>query len=163
MKTGRNSLCNCGSGLKYKNCCGPKEGAGKRPIVIMIGAVLICSAVVLAFFARNSNQLPSDGIPAGSGAPAAQPAPGAAQTGTPGAPQPPGPAPEGKVWSVEHGHWHDASAPGQGAPAGTLTAPGSTAQGAAQPAAQPGSPQPPGPAPAGKVWSVEHGHWHDAK
>lgn len=25
----------------------------------------------------------------------------------------------------------------------------------------PGSPQPPGPAPEGKVWSVEHGHWHD--
>ncbi len=24
------------------------------------------------------------------------------------APQPPGEAPPGKVWSVEHGHWHDA-------------------------------------------------------
>jgi hypothetical protein len=24
-----------------------------------------------------------------------------------------------------------------------------------------GSPQP-GPAPPGKVWSTEHGHWHDA-
>ena len=23
------------------------------------------------------------------------------------------------------------------------------------------SAQPPGPAPAGKVWSPEHGHWHD--
>lgn len=26
---------------------------------------------------------------------------------TPG-PPPPGPAPQGKVWSYEHGHWHDA-------------------------------------------------------
>ena len=26
------------------------------------------------------------------------------------APQPPGEAPPGKVWSVEHGHWHDAPA-----------------------------------------------------
>ena len=25
-----------------------------------------------------------------------------------GASAPPGPAPEGKVWSQEHGHWHDA-------------------------------------------------------
>jgi len=27
------------------------------------------------------------------------------------APQPPGKAPPGKVWSVEHGHWHDAPSP----------------------------------------------------
>ena len=27
------------------------------------------------------------------------------------APQPPGEAPPGKVWSVEHGHWHDAPSP----------------------------------------------------
>jgi hypothetical protein len=54
--------------------------------------------------------------------------------------EPPGPAPPGKVWSKEHGHWHDLA---------------------------PESPQvsipsePPGPAPPGKVWSKEHGHWHD--
>jgi hypothetical protein len=47
-----------------------------------------------------------------------------------------------RVWSEEHGHWHDVGAGGEG-------------QGT------PG-PQPPGPAPAGKVWSEEHGHWHDA-
>ena len=52
------------------------------------------------------------------------------------APQPLGPAPEGKVWSEEHGHWHDAN----------LNA----------------APQPLEPAPEGKVWSEEHGHWHDA-
>ena len=49
---------------------------------------------------------------------------------------------EGKVWSEEHGHWHDAS-------------------GDSSPAGQPGPP-PPGPIPPGKVWSYEHGHWHDA-
>jgi hypothetical protein len=52
--------------------------------------------------------------------------------------QPPGPAPPGKVWSPEHGHWHDVS-----------------------PTTSPVSAQPPGPAPPGKVWSPEHGHWHD--
>jgi len=47
-----------------------------------------------------------------------------------------------RVWSAEHGHWHDTGAGGEG-------------QGT------PG-PQPAGPAPAGKVWSEAHGHWHDA-
>jgi hypothetical protein len=46
-------------------------------------------------------------------------------------------APAGKVWSEEHGHWHDAPVP----TAASL---------------------PPGPPPPGKVWSPEHGHWHDA-
>ena len=45
-------------------------------------------------------------------------------------------APAGKVWSEEHGHWHDSSSNT------TL--------------------QPLGPVPEGKVWSEEHGHWHDA-
>jgi len=85
------------------------------------------------------------------------------------APQPPGPAPEGKVWSAEHGHWHDAPgatpgvtlmpAPMQAAP--TEGAPAVTLMPMAPPAA-PGSPQPAGPAPPGKEWSVDHGHWHDA-
>lgn len=72
-------------------------------------------------------------------------------------PQPPGPAPAGKVWSAEHGHWHDQ----------TPTLPTSRTASPVQvqtssPAFQTKAPQPPGPAPAGKVWSPEHGHWHDA-
>jgi hypothetical protein len=63
-------------------------------------------------------------------------------------PQPPGPAPAGKVWSPLHGHWHDAPAAGattatQGSPTMDI-------------------PPPAGPAPEGKVWSRQHGHWHDA-
>ena len=54
----------------------------------------------------------------------------------PGLGRPPGPAPAGKVWNDEHGHWHDAAVPALG--------------------------RPPGSAPAGKVWNDEHGHWHDA-
>lgn len=49
----------------------------------------------------------------------------------------------GRVWSPEHGHWHDV---GDGSPAGPGPASG-----------------PPGPAPPGKVWSPEHGHWHDVR
>jgi len=80
---------------------------------------------------------------------------------------PPGDPPPGKVWSKEHGHWHDkadssqvqlstSTIPITAGDVGAAPAPGS------QPPAIPGTPQPPGPAPEGKVWSVEHGHWHDA-
>ena len=57
-------------------------------------------------------------------------------TGNPDRESPVGPAPPGKEWSYEHGHWHDVAVPGLG--------------------------RPPGPAPAGKVWNEDHGHWHDA-
>ena len=67
-------------------------------------------------------------------------------------PPPPHPAPAGKVWSAEHGHWHDAGSQ-------TTTPIRVQPPAAAAPAAP--APQPPGPAPAGKVWSPEHGHWHD--
>ena len=56
-------------------------------------------------------------------------------------PQPPGPVPPGKVWSPEHGHWHEAAP--------------------TQQQSGPPFPQPPGPVPDGKVWSPEHGHWHN--
>ena len=152
MKTSRNSPCICGSGMKYKHCCGPKEGKSSRMVIIL--GVLIVGGLLLAgamFVSKDSNQqqaapsVPADPNAAGS----TQPAP------VPGSPQAPGPAPAGKVWSTEHGHWHDTP--------GAQAAPGAAIQpGAPQPGSlPPGSPQPPGPAPAGKVWSTEHGHWHD--
>jgi SEC-C motif-containing protein len=156
MKTARNSLCTCGSGIKYKQCCGLKEGKTSPTMIIvavLIGVMIVAGAI---FASKNSNE-----PPATAGAPADPNAAGSPQTagspqppGVPGSPQPPGPVPEGKVWNTEHGHWHDA--------AGATPASGAPAQpGAPQPALTPG-PQPPGPVPAGKVWSTEHGHWHDA-
>ena len=58
----------------------------------------------------------------------------------------PGNTPPGKVWSPEHGHWHDA--PAMSTPIVPQSSTGPTSE-------------PPGPAPPGKVWSPEHGHWHD--
>ena len=55
--------------------------------------------------------------------------------------------PPGKVWSPEHGHWHDAPTvinPTPSEPSTELI------------------PQPPGEVPDGKIWSPEHGHWHNA-
>jgi hypothetical protein len=72
--------------------------------------------------------------------------------------------PPGKVWSEEHGHWHDAEGPGTPRPEGPAP-PGkewSEAHGHWHDIGGPTDERPPGPAPPGKVWSAEHGHWHDA-
>ncbi len=84
--------------------------------------------------------------------------PASSASGTP-ARQQPGPAPAGKVWSAEHGHWHD-QRPAAGTSSPIKISPPATAPSA--PATTPKA-QPPGPAPAGQVWSAEHGHWHDAR
>ena len=78
--------------------------------------------------------------------------------------------PEGKVWSAEHGHWHDIDGAGTADTDGSLPPmrpppPGkvwSEAHGHWHDAQDPGALQPAGPPPPGKVWSEEHGHWHDA-
>jgi hypothetical protein len=89
-------------------------------------------------------------------------APPSTSTDRPGSPQPPGPAPAGKVWSVEHGHWHDAAPPSSP----IQVSPIQTSAGTLTPSVTPNPPkkvpQPDGPVPPGKVWSEEHGHWHDA-
>jgi len=63
--------------------------------------------------------------------------------------KPEGEAPPGKVWSVEHGHWHDAKNPHN-----------SFTTDIEQNRDQLGNQV---EAPPGKVWSPEHGHWHDKK
>lgn len=74
---------------------------------------------------------------------------------------PPGPAPPGKVWSAEHGHWHDQKSPPQAAPGPTPPGKVWSAEHGHWHDQKPPSQAAPGPAPAGKVWSAEHGHWHD--
>ena len=63
--------------------------------------------------------------------------------------KPDGEAPPGKVWSAEHGHWHDAKNPHDDF---SVDLKNSGDQLQRQ-----------GEAPTGKVWSPEHGHWHDKK
>jgi len=171
-KSSRNDLCGCGSGKKYKNCHGRKGirfnlKLLKRSIII----ILILAAGAWGakyYFLTDDTSEPSADVQLNQNARRVQPL----------APQPPGPVPPGKVWSPEHGHWHNAitnTADGDSTayypkPAG-LPPPGkvwsyehghwhdSTYKGTEN--FKPGPP-PPGPAPAGKVWSYEHGHWHDA-
>ena len=112
MKVGRNARCPCGSGKKYKQCCGPAEEARNKRWSTY---AMIATAVLLVLGIGGVVVLMAD------------------ERGS-----------SNRVWSAEHGHWHDASGRELGA--------GSSMPGAA----------PTGPAPAGKVWSAEHGHWHDA-
>jgi hypothetical protein len=74
-KTGRNELCPCGSGRKYKKCCEAKERtqADGRMMIILIGAAVLAAVLV--------------GIASFSGERANGPT---------------------RVWSPEHGHYHDA-------------------------------------------------------
>ncbi|MDX1582399.1 MAG: SEC-C metal-binding domain-containing protein [Thermoanaerobaculia bacterium] len=231
--TGRNDPCPCGSGSKYKHCC---EGRDKHPffsptgIVFGIAILLILVGGVAALLNDPENDegdrtlrdvldQPTEAAPAPVAPAPATSAPSNAAAGETAAapvPQPPGPAPEGKVWSSEHGHWHDAPSVQVEASRGDLTGtvtpgqppqpgmvwneehghyhrvdPNAPVQGQQAASMQQGQQEqtgiprseiprvsitpegnarssnpiarPPGPAPEGKVWSYEHGHWHDAR
>lgn len=156
MRVGRNDACPCGSGRKFKACCEGKRSRGmSRGLIALLAVIGAIAAVGVVASIRDK-----DAQTAASSAPAS-----AART-TPRR-QPPGPAPAGKVWSAEHGHWHDQAstsgsrAPVQASPGQASPVQVSSATVPVNPAAR--KPQPPGPVPAGKVWSAEHGHWHDAR
>jgi len=48
-KVGRNDLCPCGSGRKYKQCCERKQESMSRIGWIVIGALMLAAAAVFAF------------------------------------------------------------------------------------------------------------------
>ena len=136
IKQGRNDPCHCGSGKKFKVCHGQDAKSFNQQWVI----AGIIGGIFLLFFFMDSGtstttlntSIPTSVIP---------------QVNAGSAVLPPGEAPPGKVWSPEHGHWHDIP-----------TTPASVV-----PGISPNLPQsqPPGETPPGKVWSPEHGHWHD--
>jgi hypothetical protein len=75
----RNARCHCGSGKKFKNCHGAVAvSPGRKIPVLYFVAGAIIIAAAFVFYTNRS---------------------GSTQ---------PGQAPPGKVWSAEHGHWHDA-------------------------------------------------------
>lgn len=80
QKLGRNEPCHCGSGKKYKNCHQKEDSqkASSKKSTLMYG--LIGLFVIITAFAIYITMTKDDA---------------------------PGKAPEGKVWSPEHGHWHD--------------------------------------------------------
>ena len=75
-KTGRNHLCHCGSGRKYKKCHGVKETPASRGRLLL----LLVGGTVLAAILVGISSFTGQG---GSGTT--------------------------RVWSTEHGHYHDAN------------------------------------------------------
>lgn len=109
-KTGRNELCSCGSGKKFKRCCGAVDTASEDPAsrffgvaAVLVGLMLVAAVVVTAreMLASGPEQQAGKvwseehghyhtvgGSGSGEGGP-------------------------GKVWSEEHGHWHEAASGGE--------------------------------------------------
>ena len=135
-KQNRNDLCHCGSGKKFKVCHASQTNSNFNQQWVIAG---IIGGIFLLFFfmesgastATMNTSIPTPVIPRAN-----------AGSATP----PPGEAPPGKVWSPEHGHWHNIPTTPASAPGIAPNLP---------------QPQPPGETPPGKVWSPEHGHWHD--
>lgn len=151
MSVGRNESCPCGSGRKFKHCCANKSSRGmSKGLMLLIAVIAAIAAIGLAPLILR-DETPKT-TPQQAAIPRPEPKP-----------QPPGEAPPGKIWSPEHGHWHDAAPAAQTASpiridqsTGPAQATGNTAPISVS------VPQPPGAVPPGKVWSPEHGHWHDA-
>lgn len=175
---GRNELCPCGSGKKHKNCCYKRgvlfDKKKQNKIALGVLAVVVVLAGIIAYSKISSNSsiqtqspLSQPPLTTTSSLPSQTQSSSQPISGVPNTSQPPGPAPAGKVWSTEHGHWHDAPTTNI-ISSSTSTTPNSSSpvfdilpgQEATQSQFKP-SPQPPGPVPPGKVWSAEHGHWHN--
>ncbi len=83
-KIGRNEPCHCGSGKKYKDCHLQVGEQKKSPNTKMIIGILV-AIVTIIIVVVTLLSIQTSGNKA------------------------PGEAPAGKVWSPEHGHWHDAN------------------------------------------------------
>lgn len=91
-KLGRNDLCHCGSGKKYKNCHMNIESSGRgwNKAFVVATILVVLAGIGIVGYVTNTQKNAE------------------AQGGYTPAPPPKGEAPPGKVWSYEHGHWHDA-------------------------------------------------------
>ncbi|HCM76148.1 MAG TPA: hypothetical protein DIS90_07185 [Cytophagales bacterium] len=92
-KLGRNDICHCGSGKKYKNCHMGMESSGRgmnKAFILSAVLVALLAMGIIGYYVNRSNEPEVQG------------------QGFNPTPQPEGEAPPGKVWSYEHGHWHNA-------------------------------------------------------
>ena len=75
MKPGRNELCPCGSGQKYKRCCGNKHAPFLSGTALVIVVLFVLGAVAALLISVTDD----------SAAPNIR-----------------------RIWSAEHGHYHNA-------------------------------------------------------
>jgi hypothetical protein len=102
-----------GMGHNKKKFSGTREASKKGPPLGLVIALAAAGGVVIGsagtYFLSKPLAAPKQSAsPAPGGTPLAQSITTPARQQFTPAPQPPGEAPPGKVWSVEHGHWHDA-------------------------------------------------------
>ena len=151
---GRNALCSCGSGKKFKRCC-----EGKRTIVSSgwawkTGGLLAVAALVIVPLAViNANAGKSADESAGTSSPAAP----SAFSQTPAAWE--YDSVTDRHWNPQQGHWHQVPPPpqtidffsSQSQPAATGAGTGASGT---TPAAWQYDPQ------TNRHWNPQHGHWH---
>ena len=143
-RTGRNDLCPCGSGKKFKRCCGAVEAGGDDGMSRFFGvASMLAGVALLAGVVLVIVRLASGGKDEAKQVWSSE----HGHYHTVGGDHDTGGGP-GKVWSEEHGHWHDAgtkpgapmeaSSPVEGALQGLRASQleGAARQGGAAPAAE---------------------------
>ncbi len=105
QKAGRNDPCPCGSGKKFKRCCGSADLAAEDTASRFFGVALLAAGVMLVggalVFAKAFffDQAPQKVWSAEHGHYHTVGGEGSSEDGP------------GKVWSEEHGHYHDAAKP----------------------------------------------------
>jgi hypothetical protein len=151
-RPGRNDLCSCGSGRKYKNCCaGKNRPFGSKLLGTPLWVVLAIIGVGVAAFAMLRADRPeptsSSTVPVGE-----RPAPYTYDSL------------RNQHFDPVHGHWHDGRPPASAGSAGAAT-PGSAPTPAPPPTAgSPSNPATPAPytydAEKNQHWDPQHQHWH---
>ncbi len=107
MAQGRNEPCSCGSGKKFKKCCGvPKEDHTESALRVgRVAALLFVAVAVVAagrsFLGAGESGAVDEVERVWSMEHGHWHAAGTSEDGS-------DVAPVGKVWNSEHGHWHDA-------------------------------------------------------
>ena len=141
MKIRRNDPCHCGSDKKFKHCH-QKKNIKQNNQFILLG---VAGVIVIVFFiifsdGKNERKISPSNTLSNSLTPVR-------------ATKPSSPAPPGKVWSEEHGHYHDIPIQNNSSGLRLNNNKGTNPVSKTKPSS---------PAPPGKVWSEEHGHYHDA-
>ena len=141
MKHKRNEPCACGSGKKYKQCHAKLNNRQNNQFLV-IGLIAVV-AIIIFFIDTNQSYSNRDQILQGSLN---------NQFTTARKSQPESDPPPGKVWSVEHGHWHDAPSSNNLDQISRIKPTTNNSQNKKYDKNNP---------PPGKVWNEQHGHFHD--
>lgn len=105
-RMGRNELCACGSGKKFKRCCGAVDVAAEDPASRFFGvAAVLAGLMLVAAIVVTAREMFAGGEQAARKVWSEE----HGHYHTVGGSEEGGP---GKVWSEEHGHWHDANSGG---------------------------------------------------